>query len=308
MLVCKRIRSGPVVLPVVLVCDEGPGIGLGHRRRCEAIATELRALGFAPAIVTSGRGIIAAPVVVVDSYKFRADDRARFVPDVVVAIDDLHRDLDVDVLVCPAPTAHAMGAFDITARRVLLAGSRYCVIDPALARVPAAAITERVETILVTMGAADAMGLGAEIAGDLARRLPDAEIKLVIGPWGSQTVPAGVVAVCAPKSLASELANADVVVTAGGVTLLEALALGRPTIAIATADNQLDNVAACAAAGAAISCDVAGVSAQVSVLCGDSDTRHRLSNAARALVDGRGAQRVAAAIAKRAAISCGVAL
>ena len=308
MLGCKRIRSGHVVLPIVFVCDEGPGIGLGHRRRCEAIAFELSALGFAPAIVASGRGIIAAPVVVVDSYKFRADDRARFVPDVVVAIDDLHRDLDVDVLVCPAPMAGVLAAVDITARRVLLAGSQYCLIDPALARMRAAAITECVETILVTMGAADAMGLGADIAGDLARSLPNAEVKLVIGPWGSQTVPAGVVAVCAPKSLASGLATADVVVTAGGVTLLEALALGRPTIAIATADNQLDNIAACTAASAAIFCDAAGVLAQVSALCGDLDTRHGLSNAARALIDGRGAQRVAAAIVKRAAINCGVAL
>ena len=47
--------------PVLLVCDEGPGAGLGHRRRCEAIATALRAQGIAAAVVPSGAGVFAAP-------------------------------------------------------------------------------------------------------------------------------------------------------------------------------------------------------------------------------------------------------
>ena len=43
-----------MTIPAILVCDEGPGVGLGHRRRCEAIAGELRRVGFSPAIVTAG--------------------------------------------------------------------------------------------------------------------------------------------------------------------------------------------------------------------------------------------------------------
>ena len=42
----------------------------------------------------------------------------------------------------------------------------------------------------------------------------------------------------APDGLADELAAARIVVTAGGVTMLEACLLGRPVVALALADNQ----------------------------------------------------------------------
>ena len=49
---------------VVFVCDEGAGVGLGHRRRCEAVARELQRHGIDSAIVPAMNGIVAAPVVV----------------------------------------------------------------------------------------------------------------------------------------------------------------------------------------------------------------------------------------------------
>ena len=51
-------------------------------------------------------------------------------------------------------------------------------------------------------------------------------------------MPRGVVAVRAPDGLAAELAAASLVVTAGGVALLEACLLGRPIVALALAGNQ----------------------------------------------------------------------
>ena len=60
----------------------------------------------------------------------------------------------------------------------------------------------------------------------------------MVGPWGATDVPPGVVAVYAPDGLAPELAAASIVVTAGGVALLEACLLGRPIVALALAENQ----------------------------------------------------------------------
>ena len=88
---------------VLLCCDEGPGAGLGHRARCEAIARALCALGERAIVIATGDSPVAAPVIVVDSYRLRADDRHHFVPDVVVAIDDLERDMAVDCIVAPSP-------------------------------------------------------------------------------------------------------------------------------------------------------------------------------------------------------------
>ena len=306
-----------MTIPTILVCDEGPGVGLGHRRRCEVIANELARVGFSPAIVASGRGVIAAPVVVVDSYQFRADDRTHFVPDVVVAIDDLDRDLDVDLLIRPGPGApphreHVEGAAPRTfSERVTLAGAAYCLIDASRREIVTAAIDEPVRRILITMGAADAAGIGAEIAADFVACRSSAatpiDVRLVVGPWGADIVPIGVTGVFSPKSLTEELARADIVVTAGGVTLLESLALGRPTIVVVTAENQRANADACVAAGAAIEASVATAAAVGRNLIYDVDARDACASAGRALVDGRGAQRVASAVAQRVASMCVVA-
>ena len=283
--------------PVLLVCDEGPGAGLGHRRRCEAIATALRAQGIAAAVVPSGAGVFAAPVLVVDSYRFRADDRHRFVPDVLVALDDLERDLDVDLVVIPAPDG--LTGYESTARRRVLCGAEVALVDPRVAARGVAPLRPDVERILVTMGAADSTGVGASIAGDLVEARPDLDIRLVVGPWGARDVPAGVTSVIAPEGLVEELAAADVVVTAGGVTLLEALVMGRPTVAVAVADNQLANVRAAGAAGAAAVATREHAAAMALRLIDDASRRAALHAAGPVVIDGAGARRVADAIAAR---------
>jgi spore coat polysaccharide biosynthesis predicted glycosyltransferase SpsG len=96
--------------------------------------------------------------------------------------------------------------------------------------------------------------------------------------------------------LAVDLAAADIVVTAGGVTLLEALCLGRPTVAVVTAPNQRSNVEGVVADGAALASGIDDVVTVVERLVGDHALRQELSAAARRVIDGRGAERVADAI------------
>lgn len=270
-----------------LAYDAGPAVGLGHRRRMEALA---RAMPGATTIDLSRGGRVAGDVVVVDSYRHRADgdvvDARR-----VVAVDDLGRDLAVDLLVDPSDPEPGAA----TAPVGVLRGFIYSLVDPALASRPVRPIG-RAERIVVATGGADRTGVGARVASALAGRLTGVRVRLVVGPWSASRVPPGVERVDAPEGLADELAAADVVVTAAGVTMTEALALGRPTVAFATAGNQHRALYGAARAGAVLSGgpeQAAGVAVR---LVGDEALRRRLADAGRALIDGGGAHRVAAAV------------
>ncbi len=100
-----------------------------------------------------------------------------------------------------------------------------------------------------------------------------------------------------PEGLGPELASADVVVTAGGVTMLEACCLGRPTVAFSIAPGQSRTLAGAAHVGAVLAVDVTSAAGVAARLAGDLNARSRLSATARVLVDGQGAAQVAAVIA-----------
>jgi UDP-2,4-diacetamido-2,4,6-trideoxy-beta-L-altropyranose hydrolase len=288
--------SGTVTM--YLVFDEGSGVGLGHRRRMEALGTELTSRGHDcvyVALDATSTAAVAADVVVVDSYRIRADD-ARFArARVVSAVDDLARDLDVGLVVDPSPGA--IGAAHRRAQRVL-AGAAYALVPELDADISETAVEGPVERVLVTVGAADTEGVGARLAGALAASTLTAaghapQIRLVIGPWGAPDVPEGVVPVYAPDDLGRELASASVVVTAGGVTLLESCRIGRPTVALAVADNQRQAVYGLEHLDAVLVATPDSVVDAVRSLIADQDRRSALARAARAAIDGKGPARVA---------------
>lgn len=281
-------------LTATFAFDEGPGIGLGHRRRMQVLARELDVVGIDTELVPLGDGVeppAHASLLVVDSYRTRADEfDARW----IVAVEDLGRDLAVDLVVDPDPGADT-AAF--SKARHAIAGAPYALVDPALRAVRAVPVGEHVERVLVTTGASDERGIGAQIASEVAAALPRAHVRYVVGPWGSAGASPRVQLVRAPDGLDTELAAADIVVTAGGVTMLEACCLGRPTVAFSIASNQTRAVAGAANTGAVLAADALTAAQLAARLAQDAALRTRLSSAARALVDGQGATRVAAAIA-----------
>ena len=276
----------------MLAYDAGPRAGMGHRRRMQALSRALGLLGVDSTLADAGNGAVA-DLVVVDSYAYRADDRARFSGMTVAAVDDLRRDLAVDLVIDPnpgsTPTPHQR------ARRVL-AGHTYAMVDPDLASRPRPPVNDTVARALVTTGATDMAGSGASVAGRLASLLPATSVRLVIGPWGSTSVPEGVEPVSAADGLHTELAAVDLVVTAAGVTLLESLALGRPTVAFVTADNQQGAADGVAAVGAAVVTSIDEAPTVAARLAADAGQRRRLSQAGPAFVDGLGCRRIAEAL------------
>jgi UDP-2,4-diacetamido-2,4,6-trideoxy-beta-L-altropyranose hydrolase len=282
----------------LLVFDDGPGAGMGHRRRMAALATAMSRLGVRPELVPADDGHVKADVVVVDSYRHRADERGRFEARVLAGIDDLGRDLACDVVVDPNPGASATPHH--AARRVLV-GPAYALIDPEIARLATRPVADEVATALVASGAHDPRQAGRQMAVALAGLLPAVEVRLAVGPWTELSPADRVVTVRTEAGLGSALADADLVVTAAGVTLIEALALGRPTVAVVLADNQVQAARGVEEVGAALRADLNEAPGVAATLAHDVARRRSLAAAARATVDGRGALRVARALLELAA-------
>ena len=275
----------------LLVHDEGAG--LGHRQRLRALATSLEHRGIATAVGPIETPL-RAPRVIIDSYRVRADDRDVVDAELTVAFDDLRRDLAVDVVIDPSPGA--IECVHAAARRVL-AGAQYAVVDPRVNDVTRCELTDAVTRVLVTFGAADRAGLAAETAAEIVRLLPGAAVSLPVGSWWDGAVPAGVHALHVADGLAPDLASSDLVVTAGGVTFLETLALGRPTVVVVTAENQRIAAEHVAASGAAVIATADAAAGEAVALANDPARRRALAARATELIDGRGADRVAAEIA-----------
>jgi UDP-2,4-diacetamido-2,4,6-trideoxy-beta-L-altropyranose hydrolase len=104
------------------------------------------------------------------------------------------------------------------------------------------------------------------------------------------------------RDMTEHLLWADVSVNAGGSTCWEVLCLGLPMVVMALASDQHGNADALGASGLALAAgSFEEASASVVELLGDMDGRAEMSRAGTALVDGRGAERVAAVIRQRRA-------
>jgi UDP-2,4-diacetamido-2,4,6-trideoxy-beta-L-altropyranose hydrolase len=267
--------------------DAGAEIGLGHLRRCLALARALRAAGadasffvdgdaspadgagFEVRRVAAGRdladvcesaGRAGARAVVVDSYVvgapyLRGLGEAGFR---VVVIDDLaDRELEVDLVVNPSPAAVGL-RYRAAARTQYLLGSRFALLQPEFAAPPTRRTAERARRLLVTIGGGDVDGFTAAVVGWIAACLDDVTLDVVIGPWFAGAEELRSVAARAgssirlherPHDMRRLMLGADLAISGGGQTTYELAATGTPAIAIEMADNQAASLAALAEAG-----------------------------------------------------------
>lgn len=281
---------------VTLTYDIGPSSGMGHQRRMQALSAALTDRGAQCSLVPLDQFGPAGVAVVVDSYEVRADEPGRFPTSLLAAVDDLGRDLAVDLLVDPNPPGDDEGPHMASH---VLSGPRYSLIGPVPPDLTVRPVGEEPQSILVTFGASGANGYGAALAAALAARLPELTIRLVVGPWGADA-PAGVDAVRTENGLFHQLAAADIVITTGGVTLLESLVIGRPTIAVAAAENQRRSIQGSSVVGA-----IAGFSdlppidelVETTVaLVTNPESRSALAARAEQYVDAKGPDRIAEAL------------
>jgi spore coat polysaccharide biosynthesis predicted glycosyltransferase SpsG len=295
-----------VTADAVVVADAAPSAGLGHLSRAGAVAVALTTRGLSvecfalDAAAPFGRdgvewlGVdavdaVPAPrpggVAIVDSYTASAETaRARFDAAALVLMHDR------------GPTAGADLVVSLTADPGpgVLAGPAYACLRPAFWGVPRRTEVGPVESLLVVTGGS---GAAVDLGAALAAALPAAAVEVVAGPFADTPRPADAVAVLdAPASLAGPLRRADLVVTAGGQTLLEALACGAPTVAIVTAENQRAQAELLAGLDAAVLVDGQDdgrLVAAATSLAADPAGRIELARRGQDAIDGFGALRVA---------------
>ena len=273
---------------ILIRTDVGAGIGLGHLRRCLALARALRSIGtetcflvnatdgavpdigFEVQLVAAAhdpREIVARArhdgvlTVVVDSYvvdtlylQALVDAGCR-----VVAIDDPGtRQLPVDLVVNPSAVPGRPGYRGAAHTRYLL-GPRYAMLQPEFAGPVERHASDRVRRVLLTIGGADAEGLTDRLARTVAAVMDGIPLDVAIGPWFARTNRLRALAAASrgaivmheePRDMRALMLAADVAVSGGGQTAFELAATGTPAIAIRLADNQTYTLRTLAEAGA----------------------------------------------------------
>jgi UDP-2,4-diacetamido-2,4,6-trideoxy-beta-L-altropyranose hydrolase len=229
----------------------------------------------------------------------------------IAAVDDLAtRQYRVDLLLNQnlSGTADAYASLLSADCRTLL-GPRFAMLREAFC-CPAIAIKPRARRVLVNFGGFDAVMQTHHAMLALAD-FDELEVDFVAGADNPAWEPMHVLAATRPNwrlhRFVSDfhrlMTEADLFIGAGGGTSWERAAMGLPTICIAVSNNQQANGEVMAAAGAHV---FLGAREQVSVeqlrqaiafVAANQGLRQSLAERSRQLVDGRGALRVAAALA-----------
>ena len=313
----------------LLVADCGSGVGLGHIERMLALADALRpdidalmvvpdddpalrrrvtarghaafeARGASPdRVETVLEQLPSMDVIVLDGYVFDAELQGRVrrrAP--LTVVDDLRLPADCDLAVNPAPGGEALRPEGATA---FLGGAAYALIRESIVAARDAALRRGrdVRTVLASTGATDPRGLAVQVSAELLERDGLVQVIRIVGPdtvVTSRDSRARERVLVAPADIADVLATATVYAGAAGTTAVHAACVGTPAVITATAANQQGQAAALAGAGCAIATDAAGVAGACLSLLDDPARCEAMATSGRALVDGQGAGRVAAAI------------
>ncbi|TLM80557.1 MAG: hypothetical protein FDZ70_00215 [Actinobacteria bacterium] len=187
----------------------------------------------------------------------------------------------------------------------LAEGLQFSMVRPEVAaeRDAAGAVRNDAGRVLVLFGGSDAGGMTARALAQMADAGIGAEVDVVVGPGvpGLDPQVPGADAFDArvhvdPPDLPRLMASADLAVSGGGTTLLELMCLGRPTVVAPRTADESEFAHAIAAQGGCLVVDPAeedAIGTAVRELASDARARERLSECARALVDGRGPIRIA---------------
>ena len=312
---------------ILFVADAVPRIGGGHVMRSLNLARALEARGAECAFRSHPDGDAVLDVfardlfrvesdadfgaLVFDHYALTATDHAAIArgrPTLV--IDDLaDRPLAADLVLDSGISRRATDYRGLVPDGCrLLLGPNHAPMRPDFAALRETALARRAEggpvrRILVSLGLMDVGGFTLQA---VERLRGIAALDVVIGSAAPARTALEAIAEADPsvalhidtRDMARLTAEADIAIGAGGSSSWERCVLGLPTLLLVVADNQQEAAVALAEAGAVIALDAAaefesGFDAAAARLIGEGHLRRRLSKAAAAICDGRGADRVA---------------
>ncbi len=307
---------------VVFRVAAGPRVGFGHLVRCRSLA---RALNVTPLVSIRGtqrtRALAASmgfPVLDSQWPLMKGGPTTGETPDLIVVDDPVGEFAEAWVkkarrLGVPVASIHDLGLAPVESDLAIdgsigahgdLRGPQFAILDPSIADIRRDNRRPVAGSVLIALGGGShVLALAGRLSRAIAQRSPGASIRVVRGFSSGRQAPALSHAtwVEAPAGLGRDLADAQVAVVAGGVTLYEACALGVPVVALPVTIEQHLTVRAAACRGAAIDTGrppvddgmVSRAADAVAALLQNAGWRRRQSAAARQLVDGQGAWRVA---------------
>lgn len=285
----------------VLLVVDGPAAGLGHLKRSAVLgralvtagaSVELAVVGAQPPPSLSGVRVSRWPttepadVVVIDSYRLTSDEvRERARPRLLARVDDLGGSVDAELIVNPNGYA-SPGDYDTDA--VVLAGLPYLLIDAAFVRLRDVPATGG---ILVSFGGTDR----GERAAPVVRALRDAghvgAVVVAVAQRGAEL--SGVEAdVRVGEDLVDLYEGVSVFVGTASTAAYEAAAAGRSIVVTAIAENQNLNLAFLARRGVATAPNASHDLGRLAAAAASAPAGNPLA----AEIDGRGAERAAAAL------------
>ncbi|TDQ80967.1 UDP-2,4-diacetamido-2,4,6-trideoxy-beta-L-altropyranose hydrolase [Dongia mobilis] len=264
-------------------------------------------------------------IFVIDHYGAGAElgREMRTVADQIVWFDDLaDRPLDADVIINPNPgfSEAEYGGLNARPAKVLL-GADFALLRQQFSvhranayRRLAEEIAGPVRRIVVAFGGVDPLN-GTAVALQVLAEFPEIEVDAVLGSAAPHLADVRrQAAELGPRcrvitdvaDMAGLLAGADIVIGAPGTSTWERACLGLPSLLIGIAENQRANAAFVASAGAGL---VAGfltdeapdqvgarLKEQLHEVVAWPRRRQRMARAAFAVCDGRGCQRIIAAL------------
>ena len=267
-------------MKVIILTEGGQDIGLGHLTRCLSLYQAFEVMGHEVRLIINGDPTIAnhleakkyvvinwlhqdmeldihlkdSDVAVVDSYLAGLDIYERISKKVKIAVylDDTRRlDYPPGIVVNWSISAK-QPEYPEKENVFYLLGPGYISLRQAFWQVERKKINPEIKRVMVTLGGDDSKNLTPKVLGFLTRQYPVLEKHVVIGSAFKNI--AEIEAVMdghthlhhSPdeEGMKEVMLEADVAFSSGGQTLYELACIGVPTIAIAVADNQLNNVKA----------------------------------------------------------------
>lgn len=248
--------------------------------------------------------------LVIDHYRLDAAWSGHFRPaGATLVIDDLadrrHScDLIVDQTYGRSPADYAPLVEKGTR---ILAGAAFAMLRPEFAEARQETLARRESTdparrLLISLGMTDVGGITEHVLDSILDHSVDLDVDVVLGAAAPSRAAVDALVAKDPRitlhvdsrDMVGLIARADIAVGAAGSSAWERCCLGLPTVTLVLADNQRLVAANLERAGAiAIAPDAAAVGACVERLRRDTRSRMAMIAAAAAIIDGRGAVRVA---------------
>lgn len=324
-----------------ILTEGGRSTGFGHVTRCIALCQAFEERGIAPEFIARGDESIEpllngrrlrflnwieeketalsiieeADIIVIDSYMANTatyKEMSEAVKTAVYIDDNKRIDYPKGIVVNGSINADEMN-YPERDGIVYLLGPLYLSLRREFWNIPEKEICEKVESIMVTFGGDDARNMAPKVLKVLTDFWPDAVKQVIIGR-GYQNIDeikklgdskTRLIFYPDAEGMKKIMLGADIAITAGGQTLYELARVGVPSIAVAIAENQFNNIRGWQKAGFieyAGWCEDPSINENIRIFLNklkDTALRKDISQIGRKLVDGKGSISVVNAVLTR---------